>query len=167
METKLKADEIEFQSKWNLWYHHQKNNWKLDSYKNIFTIKNITDFWNFNDNLHIIGGINSQHFFMMRNEITPLWEDKLNKTGGCWSIKISIDKSYELWLKLSMYIVGETLTDSNHLINGLSICTKNATTSVVKIWIKDNTYNSIKNLPRDILNEFGFNIIYKSHVPEY
>ena len=21
------------ESKWNIWYHHQKNNWKLDSYK--------------------------------------------------------------------------------------------------------------------------------------
>ena len=167
MDTKIDIDQITFSSKWNVWYHFQKNNWKLDSYKKIFEISNIVDFWNFSNNLDLIGGLNSQHFFMMRNYITPLWEDKLNKQGGCWSIKISIDKSYELWVKLSMYIVGETLTNENSLINGLSICTKNTTTSVIKIWIKDNNYNSIKNLPREILNEFGFNIIYKSHVPEY
>ena len=23
-------------SYWNIWYHHQKNNWKLDSYKKIY-----------------------------------------------------------------------------------------------------------------------------------
>ncbi len=158
---------LNLNSEWNIWYHYQKNNWKIDSYKNIFKIKNIIDFWNFNNNIDIIGGINSQHYFMMRNNITPLWEDKQNKNGGCWSIKIPIEKSYELWIKLSMYIIGETLTEDEYLINGLSICTKNVSTSVIKIWIKDNTNSSIKNLPPDILNEFGFNIIYKSHIPEY
>ena len=104
---------------------------------------------------------------MMRNDITPIWEDQNNKNGGCWSIKIPVEKSYELWIKLSMYIVGETLTNDQYLVNGISICAKNTTTSVVKIWINDNNKSSIKNLPTDILNEYGFNIIYKSHIPEY
>ena len=39
-----------FNNNWSIWYHHQKNNWKLDSYKNIYVIKNIKDFWNFNNN---------------------------------------------------------------------------------------------------------------------
>tara|TARA_B100000902_G_scaffold376257_1_gene407122 strand:+ start:827 stop:1474 length:648 start_codon:yes stop_codon:yes gene_type:complete len=158
---------LKLNSIWAIWYHHQKNNWKLDSYKNIFTFKNIKDFWNFNNNLNLIGGINTQHYFMMRNDITPIWEDINNKNGGCWSIKIPVEKSYELWIKLSMYIIGESLTDDRYLVNGISICAKNTTTSVVKIWINDNNKSSIKNLPTDILNEYGFNIIYKSHIPEY
>ena len=66
-----------------------------------------------------------------------------------------------------MYIVGETLTNDELLVNGLSICAKNTSTSVLKIWIDNNNNNSIQNLPTDILNEYGFNIIYKSHIPEY
>ena len=158
---------LKLNSNWAIWYHHQKNNWKLDSYKNIFTFKNIKNFWDFNNNLNLIGGINTQHYFMMRNDITPIWEDKNNKNGGCWSIKIPVEKSYELWIKLSMYIIGESLTDDKYLVNGISICAKNTTTSVVKIWINDNNKSSIKNLPTEILNEYGFNIIYKSHIPEY
>ena len=158
---------LKLNSIWSIWYHHQKNNWKLDSYKNIFTFKNIKDFWNFNNNLNLIGGINTQHYFMMRNDITPIWEDPNNKNGGCWSIKIPVEKSFELWIKISMYIIGESLTDDEYLVNGISICAKNTTTSVVKIWINDNNKSSIKNLPTDILNEYGFNIIYKSHIPEY
>ena len=96
-------------SSWNIWYHHQKNNWKLDSYKKIFKIKSIESFWEFNNNIDLIGGINSQHYFMMREHITPIWEDKSNKKGGCWSIKIPMEKSYELWIKLSMYLIGETI----------------------------------------------------------
>ena len=154
-------------NKWSIWYHHQKNSWKLESYKKIFEINNIEEFWIFNDNIDRLGGINSQHYFMMREDITPIWEDENNKNGGCWSIKIPLERSYELWIKLSMYIIGETLTNNDFLINGISVCAKNNTTSVVKIWINDNNLNSIQNLPTDILNEYGFNIIYKSHIPEY
>ena len=155
------------ESKWNIWYHHQKNNWKLDSYKNIFEIGSVKSFWDFNNNIDLVGGINSQHYFMMREGITPIWEDEKNKKGGCWSIKIPMEKSYELWIKLSMYIIGETITNSEKLVNGISICPKNASTSVVKIWINDNSNSSIQNLPTEILNEYGFNIIYKAHIPEY
>ncbi len=154
-------------SSWNIWYHHQKNNWKLDSYKNIFEIKNIKSFWEFNNNIDLIGGINAQHYFMMRRNVTPIWEDEFNKNGGCWSIKIPMEKSYELWIKLSMYLIGETITNDDLLVNGISICPKNTSTSVVKIWIKDNNKSSIQNLPTEILNEYGFNIIYKAHIPEY
>ena len=60
----------------------------------------------------------------MRKDIKPTWEDENNKTGGCWSIKLPVDKSYDIWIKLSSYIVGETLVKNNLSINGLSICTK-------------------------------------------
>ena len=66
-----------------------------------------------------------------------------------------------------MYVVGETLTIPENIVNGISICSKNTNTSVIKIWIKDNKYNNIENLNVNILNEFGVNIIYKSHIPEY
>ena len=152
---------------WNIWYHHQKNNWKLESYRKIYKIKTIESFWEFNNNIDLIGGINSQHYFMMREFVTPIWEDINNKKGGCWSIKIPMEKSYELWIKLSMYIIGETITNDELLVTGISICPKNTSTSVVKIWINDNNKSSIQNLPSEILNEYGFNIIYKAHIPEY
>jgi len=64
--------EHKFNSSWDIWYHHQKNNWKINGYKKIFTIDNIQNFWNFNNNFDLIGGINSQHYFMMRDNITPM-----------------------------------------------------------------------------------------------
>ena len=74
-----------------------------------------------------------------------------------------MEKSYELWIKLSMYIIGETITNSEKLVNGISMCQKYIL-SVVKIWINDNSNSSIQNLPTEILNEYGFNIIYKAHI---
>ena len=58
-----------------------------------------------------------------------------------------MEKSYELWIKLSMYLVGETMTNDDLLVNGISMCAKNTSTSVVKIWIHDNNKSSIQNLP--------------------
>ena len=156
-----------FQSTWNIWYHHNKSSWRIGDYKQIFKISDIKDYWTFHNNINYLGGINSQHFFLMRENIKPIWEDPNNKTGGCWSIKLSIEKSRDLWIKLSSYIVGETLVKSHHSINGISICTKNPTTSVIKIWNNDYKENSIKILPNDILNEYGYNIIYKANNPEY
>ena len=159
--------EHKFENTWVIWYHHVKNNWRIDGFNNIFTITNIKDYWDLNNHINYIGGISTYHLFMMKKNINPIWEDKNNKNGGCWSIKIPTEKSYELWIKLSMHIVGETITTELGIVTGLSICAKNPVTSVIKIWNNNNKKNSIELLPRDILNEYGFNIIYKSHIPEY
>jgi hypothetical protein len=162
-----KEESPAFHSTWNVWYHHNKSSWKISDYKTIFAIENINDYWDFHNNLKFLNGINSQHYFLMRDDIKPTWEDERNKTGGCWSIKLSIEKSSDLWIKLSSYIVGETLVKNHLSINGLSICTKNPTTSVIKIWNNNYKENSIQILPNDILNEYGYNIIYKANIPEY
>ena len=157
----------DFHSKWYIWYHHTKNNWKIEGYKNIFEITNPKTFWDFNENFELLGGINSQHYFLMRENVSPIWEDPNNKNGGCWSIKIPVEKSLEIWIKLSAYIVGEMLVEDSLTINGLSICAKNPVTSVVKIWNNNSKYNSLKLLPHELLNEYGYNILYKSNIPEY
>ena len=51
-----------FKNEWNLWYHHQKDNWSLDGYRKLYTIKNISDFWNLYNNWDKIGGIRNKHF---------------------------------------------------------------------------------------------------------
>ena len=166
MENK-NLSKLKLNSEWNIWYHYNKSCWKLTDYKKIFKIKTIQDYWDFHKNLDLIGDINSQHFFMMRDDITPLWEDDKNKIGGSWSIKLPLVKSYDLWIKLSSYIVGETLVATDKLINGLSISTKSNNICVIKIWINDKNQNSINILPKDIISNYGYNIIFKKHVAEY
>ena len=156
-----------FNNNWSIWYHYQKNNWKISGYKKIYEITNIYDFWIFNNNLEKIDLLNNEHLFIMRENIKPIWEDVNNKNGGCWSIKISTNNLYDLWIKICMYIFGETLVDNNKIINGLSISSKNSNTSVIKIWISNSKDSNIKQLPINILNKYGYNIIYKAHIPEY
>lgn len=154
-------------NKWIMWYHHSRNNWKIDGYKKIFIINTIKDFWDLHNNIEKIGGINNMHFFLMRENVEPIWEHPGNKTGGCWSFKIPSEQAFDLWQKLGVYMIGETMSSLPLLINGISICLKNPATSVIKIWNNNSKYNSINLLPHNIIDEYGYNIIYKAHIPEY
>jgi hypothetical protein len=165
-----------FNSEWNLWYHHELNNWRVDGYRKIFHIKNIKDFWDLHNNIDCLGGITNQQFFLMRDNVLPIWEDSANRNGGSWSIKLNdISNVFNIWVKLAMLMVGEnlikdeknTLNTLNKLVVGLSINLRNQNTCIIKIWNRDASMNSIKLLNDDIIKEFGYNIIYKKNMVEY
>lgn len=162
-----------FNSEWNLWYHHELNNWRIDGYRKIFHVKNIKDFWDLHNNIDCLGGITNQHFFLMRDNVLPIWEDSANRNGGSWSIKLNdISNVYNIWLKIVMLMVGENLIKdeklrSSKLVVGLSINLRNQNTCIIKIWNRDSSQSSIKLLNDDIIKEFGYNIIYKKNLVEY
>ena len=149
---------MEFKNTWNVWYHHTKDNWKLSGYRKIYNISNIKNFWELYNNWNRLGGILSKQFFVMKNNITPLWEDKMNINGGCWSLKININLADKLWEYLSILLVGEKIYDNDN-INGLSICVKKNNICVIKIWIKDNN-NNIKLLNKDIFEKYQPEILF-------
>ena len=149
---------MEFKNTWNVWYHHTKDNWKLSGYRKIYNISNIKNFWELYNNWNRLGGILSKQFFVMKNNITPLWEDKMNINGGCWSLKININLAEKLWEYLSILLVGENIYDNDN-INGLSICVKKNNICVIKIWIKDNN-NNIKLLNKDIFEKYQPEILF-------
>ena len=162
-----------FNSEWNLWYHHELNNWRVDGYRKVFHVKNIKEFWDLHNNIDCLGGITNQHFFFMRDNILPIWEDTANRNGGSWSIKLNdISNVFNVWLKIIMLMVGENIIKDeklkqNKLVVGLSINMRNQNTCIIKIWNRDSNYNSIKLLNDDIIKEFGYNIIYKKNIVEY
>ena len=133
--------ETTLNSKWYLWYHFNKEDWSINGYKHLYTINTINDFWNFYENIDLIGGINNQHFFLMRENIKPIWEDKNNIDGGCLSYKKNINIINNLWTDLSIYLIGETLYSDPYKINGISVCMKKGKNSIIKIWFKDCEFN--------------------------
>lgn len=60
------GDKYQFNTNWEIWYHHSLNDWSVNGYKKIWNINNIKTFWEFHNNIDCIGGINNLHFFMMR-----------------------------------------------------------------------------------------------------
>jgi hypothetical protein len=151
--------------KWNVWYHHIKDNWTLDGYKKIYTIENGIDFWKLYNNWESLGSITSRHFFLMKNNTKPLWEDQINIKGGCWSFKILDSMASELWEDLSVLIVSNELVQGTNAL-GLSITVKKNNTCVVKIWNDDSNNNSIKHINKNILKKWGTDIIYIAHMAD-
>ena len=158
--------DTKFKNTWNIWFHHTKDDWSIDGYRKIYTIETISDFWKLYNNWDKLGGINSKHFFIMKNDITPMWEDEENKNGGCWSFKIQEKEASKLWEELSLYLVSETISKINDDIQGLSICLKKNNHSIIKIWNKDTKNNNNKNINDEIINQYYNDIIYIAHMPE-
>ncbi len=154
-----------FDNTWNVWYHHTKDNWTVDGYKKIYKIDNGVDFWKLYNNWESLGGITAKHFFLMKNDTKPLWEDPVNMKGGCWSYKILDSMAAELWEDLSVLIVTNELVQGTISL-GLSITLKKNNTCVVKIWNDDSNKNSIKHINKNILKKWGTDIIYIAHMAE-
>ena len=76
-----------FDNEWNLWYHNSKDDWTINGYKKVYNIKTISDYWKLYNNWDKLGGVNNKHFFLMKNTVTPIWEDPTNKSGGCWYLR--------------------------------------------------------------------------------
>ena len=158
--------DTKFENKWTIWYHNSKDDWTINGYKKFYTIEDIKDYWKLYNNWSKLGTINNKHFFIMKNDITPIWEDKNNKNGGCWSYKINDNASQELWDELSLYLVTESLSSVKNDIVGLSACLKKNNFSVIKIWNKDSKNNSLSLINQKILKKYGHDIIYIAHMPD-
>jgi hypothetical protein len=159
--------ETPLKNKWNIWYHHEKDNWKISGYKKVYDIMTISDFWSFYNNWDKVGGINNKHFFIMQEGITPIWEDTKNINGGCWSFKVQEDQANDLWEDLSIYLVCDQLCPTiKDEIVGLSICFKKNNNAVIKIWNTKSKNNSLKLINEFILKKWGTDIIYIAHMPD-
>lgn len=155
--------------KWDLYYHlPNDNNWNLLSYKVI--MKNI-------DNVEAVNALNENiddniikniMLFVMRNGITPLWEDPKNRSGGCFSFKVINKYVPNIWKSLLCALCGETLMQDvkkNNFINGITISPKK-NFCVIKIWMSTCEFHdpsiliNIRNLSKE-------GCIFKRHEPEF
>lgn len=106
-------------------------------------------------------------YIIMRKGIEPIWEDPKNSDGGTFTIKLDHAKGYDVWSMFIMYMMGETMTDEMHNINGITVSyiadSYNFTTNgsnncftYIKIWDgKSNRTKDqfIKILPPELFNK--------------
>lgn len=160
----LKQDPTKMKLKYNwiLWHHSPFNkNWSINSFDKLYKIDTVNNFWYLINNWdECLPQVEQSMYFIMKQDILPLWEDKLNRNGGCWSIRIEKKIVRGVWNELCMSLVGGYITTNEidySLINGISISPKK-TFCVIKIWCKENTSSiekfisdKIKNCPLDSL----------------
>jgi len=153
--------------RYTLWSHDiSVKEWDLKSYKKICEINSVSDFWRLFNNFYKLN-MKYTHFYLMKEGITPLWEDVNNRSGGICSMRIEFNNSYELWELLCVHLVCDILTDDSNDINGVSFSPKNNWV-ILKVWNKDSKKDVSKKLNKFILNKYNnISIKYKENEPEY
>ena len=167
-EKSEKRPECPLFDKWVLWAHlPHDTDWSLASYKDIMCVKFVEEMVSLYSYLPEIL-IKNCMLFLMRDGITPTWEDKENRNGGCFSYKISNKDVPNVWRSLSYILTGETIsTDPKFIlkVNGITISPKKAF-CIIKIWMFDCQYQD----PHKIQNLAGLTAqgcLFKKHKPEY
>jgi len=154
--------------KWVLWAHlPHDTDWTLKSYKKIMVFTTVEEvialYQALPEKL-----VKNCMLFLMREGITPTWEDKKNRNGGCFSFKIPNKAVTAIWKRLSYVLTGETISNDIKLLraaNGITISPKKSF-CIIKIWISDCAHQN----PRVISPIPGLSIqgcLFKKHKPEY
>jgi len=153
-------------ARWDMYYHLPHNpSWELSSYKHIFLgIDSMEQVILLN---HTIPEniIKSCMLFVMRDGITPMWEDPKNRNGGCFSFKISNKNVFEVWKKVYYSLVGGNLFKSRDLeqkINGITVSPKK-NFCILKIWMIDCTITSPDAIS-DIYGLMKGGCLFKHHL---
>lgn len=135
---------------WVLWFHKvNDNNWGLSSYSKVFEIKTYYDVLFI---LKDVENIASGMFFLMKDGISPIFEDENNINGGYWSIRVTKKESYDFWEKILYYMCVENITTKgihDDLINGISISPK-INNCIFKIWTSNFKEMKTKYMRHDL-----------------
>jgi hypothetical protein len=165
-----KGDELELNDIWNVYTHSNSNNdWSIKSYELVEKIKNVGDMWRF---LNIMDNLDKEkyQYFVMRKDITPIWEDNKNKNGGICSIAIKNRYNHNFdanvgicaFISICMLVMNETFVTENSIINGMSFSVKSRNV-LIKLWVSDyeDNENFHDKLPLALLRKLE-DIITKS-----
>jgi hypothetical protein len=154
--------------KFKLYFHDPNSyDWEMKSYIDLYEMKTIKDFWII-DSL-IKDKVHLGMFFIMKNNIFPLWDNEDNINGCSFSLKILKKEAKIYWSKICILLLSNNITKEEHIdlyekINGISISPKK-NFCIIKIWLKEkDIYNNLNihnyfNIPENYNGE----IIFKNH----
>ena len=124
---------------WTIHIHNtSETDWTLESYKKVFVIRKITDFWTFFNNFTDFQKFN---FYIMRGDIKPVYEDKNNTNGYSYSYIIPGRKVNQTFIHVLAEMMCEKLVDIKDYneVCGVSLVPKPNGISIFKIWMRNKT----------------------------
>jgi len=154
--------------KWVLWAHlPHDTDWTMESYIRIMTIGSCEEAVELYKSIPEKLTTNCM-LFLMRDGITPTWEDSRNRSGGCFSYKIPNKSVSSLWTKLSFSVMGETISRDPSFLRkttGVTISPKRAF-CIIKVWMEDMDFQNPRLIDESI-GLPGHGCLFKKHKPNY
>jgi hypothetical protein len=156
-------------NKWNLWSHLPHDpDWTVKSYKKIIQFSNVEETIAIIESLPE-GLVKNCMLFIMKDGISPMWEDEKNRNGGCFSYKVSNKNVYEVWRDLSYVLIGESISRNNKFVDsvtGITISPKK-NFCIVKIWMTNCEHQNPQVISIDVNNLQPHGCLFKKHTPEF
>ena len=155
--------------KWNLWAHlPQDPDWTVKSYKRIYQFKTVEEAIAITESLPA-DLVKNCMLFIMRDGVTPMWEDPKNRNGGCFSYKVSNKNVFEVWRDLTYVLIGESISANSTFVNsvtGITISPKK-NFCIVKIWMTNCDHQNPVIVTNEIRNLTPQGCLFKKHTPEF
>ena len=150
-------------NKFTLYFHDPLSyNWTIKSYINITDIINIEDYWKINNLLEKY--LHLGMFFLMRDKISPLW----NETNNNYSISMKVLKNESLWYwnYLNSLLLSENFLNTENkndwnTLNGISISPKK-NFCIIKIWLTKILDEDIRKVYK-IPGKYNGDIVIKKY----
>jgi hypothetical protein len=169
METAPSNSEFhKLSDKWTLWAHLPHNtDWSLKSYIPISTFSTVEETIAVTESLPP-QLVENCMLFMMKEGIIPMWEDKKNRDGGCFSYKVMNKNVPKAWSDLIYRIVGGSISNNAAFVKsvtGITISPKK-NFCIIKIWMTNCDHqNPAAVAPVKGLLAQG--CLFKKHTPEF
>lgn len=166
-------------------FHINNENWNdINNFQKVYTIEKWLDIGLFFNTLNKNQNkILNYNLFLMKNNISPLWESKENRNAGRINIQIyDLEESIRIFKILLINISNKTLLISSNYsktdINGIAFLPKNdgktnTPYQIIQIWFSNNIIQNISNKLELILNNKILKMVdkystrLKIHKPQY
>eukprot|EP00439_Symbiodinium_sp_Y106_P052627 s2299_g7.t1 len=138
----LLAPKHELQHRWCLWVHQrpgaQKGQAWNESQREVHAFDTVEDFWCMFHFSYPPSKLENVDYSLFKSGVAPAWEDAAFKNGGRWVIKLEKVKAQsldDLWLSLSLALIGEDFTDvGGELVCG-AIVSVRSRASKIALWL--------------------------------
>ena len=155
--------------RWNLWAHlPQDSDWTVKSYRLIYNFKTLEDVIAMTETTPD-PLIKACMLFVMREGVSPMWEDPKNRNGGSFSYKVSNKNVCEVWRELNYVLVGDTISSNSSFVNcvtGITISPKK-NFCIIKIWMTNCDNQNPTVVTSDVKGLIPQGCLFKKHTPEY
>jgi hypothetical protein len=153
---------------WTLWGHlPHDTDWSLKSYIKLYDFNTVEQAVSVTEMLPPKLVVNCM-LFLMREGITPIWEDVRNRNGGCFSYKVSNKDVPDCWRQLTYALVGNCISANKALlpvVNGITISPKK-NFCIVKIWLANCKFQNAAII-NELVGITSHGCLFKKHTPEY
>jgi len=159
------------QYKWVLWYCKSEKNkpWE-ECLKEVTKFDTVEDFWALYNHIQLASGLSfGADYYLFKEGIQPMWEDKTNEKGGRWLINIDKMRRNEFldryWLELLLAMIGEQFEGHGDQLCGAVVNLRNKGDKV-SLWTKDAANDEVNRKIGKVLKEklgISDTLYYEAH----